>query len=135
MVSTVIFHYLWQSLDLSRNQLSGKIPQELATLSFLEYIDISHNKLIGQIPQCTQFGGQPKSCFEGNINLCGLPLQESCFNGKNVLSTQHPKVLKQEVLNWKAAAIGYGPGVLFGLAIGQFFASYKLVLFFKLFCL
>ncbi|KAG2308457.1 hypothetical protein Bca52824_028205 [Brassica carinata] len=68
-----------QSLDLSRNQLSGKIPQELATLSFLAYINVSHNKLTGQIPQSTQFGGQPKSSFEGNLNLCGLPLQESCF--------------------------------------------------------
>ncbi|XP_048616829.1 receptor-like protein 54 isoform X2 [Brassica napus] len=125
-----------ESLDLSRNQLSGKIPQELATLSFLEYIDVSHNKLTGQIPQSTQIGGQPKSSFEGNINLCGLPLEQSCFSDKvpSTPEAQGPWPQKQEqVLNWKAAAMGYGPGVLFGLAIGQVFYSYKPVLFFKLF--
>ncbi|KAF3576611.1 hypothetical protein DY000_02033682 [Brassica cretica] len=122
-----------ESLDLSRNQLSGKIPQELATLSFLEYIDVSHNKLTGQIPQSTQIGGQPKSSFEGNINLCGLPLEQSCFSDKvpSTPEAQEPWPQKQEqVLNWKAAAMGYGPGVLFGLAIGQVFYSYKPVLFF-----
>ncbi|XP_013600596.1 PREDICTED: receptor-like protein 12 [Brassica oleracea var. oleracea] len=125
-----------ESLDLSQNQLTGKIPQELATLSFLEYINVSHNKLTGQIPHSTQIGGQPKSSFEGNLNLCGLPLEESCFGDKapSTPEAQEPEPPKQEqVLNWKAAAIGYGPGVLFGLAIGQVLYSYKPVLFFKLF--
>ncbi|KAL1194089.1 Receptor-like protein 54 [Cardamine amara subsp. amara] len=108
-----------ESLDLSQNKLSGNIPQELATLSFLGYIDMSHNKLTGHIPQSTQFEGQPKSFFEGNIKLCGLPLQETCFK-ENVHSTPQTQQLpKQEMLNWRAAAIGYGPGVLFGLVIGQ----------------
>ncbi|KAF2616912.1 hypothetical protein F2Q68_00042772 [Brassica cretica] len=120
-----------ESLDLSRNQLSGTIPQELATLSFLEYIDVSHNKLTGQIPQGTQMGGQPKSSFEGNLNLCGPPLEKSCFRDK-VPSTPEAQEPEQ-VLNWKAAAMGYGPGVLFGLAIGQILYSYKPMLFFKLF--
>ncbi|CAN7066518.1 unnamed protein product [Brassica oleracea var. botrytis] len=124
-----------ESLDLSRNQLSGKIPQELATLSFLEYINVSHNQLTGQIPHGTRFGGQPSSSFEGNLNLCGLPLK-SCFSDKvpSTPEAQEPESSEQEqVVNWKAAAIGYGPGVLFGLAIGQVFYSYKPVLFFKLF--
>ena len=43
---------------------------------------MSHNKLSGMIPQCTQFGGQNKSSFGGNISLCGLPLQESIFRDK-----------------------------------------------------
>ncbi|KAL0884470.1 hypothetical protein Bca101_008451 [Brassica carinata] len=125
-----------ESLDLSRNQLTGKIPQELGTLSFLEYINVSHNKLTGQIPQGTQFGGQPKSSFEGNVNLCGLPLQKSCFRDKvpSTAEAQEPEPSEQEhVLNWKAVAMGYGPGVLFGLLIGQVFYSYKPVLFYKLF--
>ncbi|CAF1859079.1 unnamed protein product, partial [Brassica oleracea var. botrytis] len=124
-----------ESLDLSRNQLSGKIPQELATLSFLEYINISHNKLTGPIPQGTQIGGQPRSSFEGNLNLCGLPLK-SCFGDKipSTPEAEEPRPQKQEqVLNWKAAAMGYGPGILFGLAIGQILYSYKPVLFYKLF--
>ncbi|KAH0873985.1 hypothetical protein HID58_071347 [Brassica napus] len=65
----------------------------------------------------------PKSSFEGNINLCGLPLEQSCFSDKvpSTPEAQGPWPQKQEqVLNWKAAAMGYGPGVLFGLAIGQY---------------
>ncbi|KAF2620893.1 hypothetical protein F2Q68_00042783 [Brassica cretica] len=88
------------------------------------------------IPQGTQIGGQPKSSFEGNLNLCGLPLEKSCFGDKapSTPEAQEPEPPKQEqVLNWKAAAMEYGPGVLFGLAIGQVFYSYKPVLFFKLF--
>ncbi|KAL1212344.1 Receptor-like protein 54 [Cardamine amara subsp. amara] len=125
-----------QSLDLSRNQLSGNIPQELGVLTFLSYMNMSHNKLTGQIPKSTQIGGLPKSSFEGNINLCGLPLQETCFkeNVPSTPKTQLPKPPKQEqMLNWRAAAIGYGPGVLLGLAMAKVLASYKPVLFFKLF--
>lgn len=40
--------------------------------------------------------------------------------------TQQPKPTnKESLLNWKAAAIGYGSGVLLWLAIGQVIASYK----------
>ncbi|XP_024003985.1 receptor like protein 42 [Eutrema salsugineum] len=113
------------SLDLSRNQLLGNIPNGIKTLSSLAYINVSHNQLTGEIPQGTQITGQPKSSFEGNAGLCGLPLQESCV-GTSVPSIQDVKQEEEgEVLNWKAVAIGYAPGVLFGLAIGQVIASYK----------
>ena len=39
-----------KSLDLSSNQLSGKIPWELGTLSNLESLDLSNNQLNGEIP-------------------------------------------------------------------------------------
>ncbi|CAL9235337.1 unnamed protein product, partial [Arabidopsis halleri] len=71
-----------ESLDMSRNRLSGTIPQGLGSLSFLGYINVSHNQLKGEIPQGTQITGQPKSSFEGNAGLCGLPLEESCFGTK-----------------------------------------------------
>uniref|UniRef100_M4CMJ1 Leucine-rich repeat-containing N-terminal plant-type domain-containing protein n=1 Tax=Brassica campestris TaxID=3711 RepID=M4CMJ1_BRACM len=119
-----------ESLDLSQNQLSGEIPEELRVLTFLAYLNVSHNKLTGQIPQSTQIVGQPKASFEGNIGLCGLPLQESCF--RDNVPTSIPQT-PEKVLNWKAATIGYGPGVLFGLAIGQALGLYKPVLFYKLF--
>ncbi|EOA16041.1 hypothetical protein CARUB_v10004169mg [Capsella rubella] len=125
-----------ESLDLSQNKISGNIPQELRDLTFLGYVNMSHNRLTGQIPQSTQISGQPKSSFEGNINLCGLPLQESCFKAPSTPppQTQEPELPKEEhVLNWKAAAIGSGPGLLFGLVIGQALAQYKPVLFHKLF--
>ncbi|CAN8285291.1 unnamed protein product [Cochlearia groenlandica] len=116
-----------ESLDLSRNQLSGTIPSGLKTLSFLAYINVSHNQLKGKIPQGTQIIGQPKSSFEGNVGLCGLPLDESCY-GNNSPPTQHPEQEEdgeEQVLNWKAMVIGYGAGMLFGLAIAHVIASHK----------
>ncbi|KAL1221822.1 Receptor like protein 23 [Cardamine amara subsp. amara] len=117
-----------ESLDLSNNNLSGTIPNGLRGISFLEYINVSHNQLRGEIPQGTQITGQPKSSFEGNAGLCGLPLDESCF-GTSAPPIQQQKQEDGEeeeaVLNWKAVVIGYGPGVLFGLAIAQLIASYK----------
>ncbi|CDY19155.1 BnaA04g18950D [Brassica napus] len=86
------------------------------------------SRLKGEIPQGTQITGQAKSSFEGNAGLCGLPLQETCF-GTNAPPTQRPKQEDKEeeveVLNWKAVVIGYGPGVLLGLAIAHVIASYK----------
>ncbi|EFH55689.1 hypothetical protein ARALYDRAFT_482244, partial [Arabidopsis lyrata subsp. lyrata] len=116
-----------ESLDLSRNQLSGNIPKGLGSLSFLAYISVAHNQLTGEIPQGTQITGQSKSSFEGNAGLCGLPLEETCF-GSNAPPTQQPKEEDEEeeqVLNWKAMLIGYGPGLLFGLVIAHVIASYK----------
>ncbi|WZZ55044.1 hypothetical protein YC2023_055151 [Brassica napus] len=114
-----------ESLDLSRNQLSGTIPSGLGTLSFLAYINVSHNHLKGEIPQGTQITGQAKSSFEGNAGLCGLPLQETCFGTIAPPTQQPPKEEDEQVLNWKGVAIGYGLGVLLGLAIAQLIASYK----------
>ncbi|KAH0929805.1 hypothetical protein HID58_015532, partial [Brassica napus] len=146
-------------VNLRKNNLEGSIPDAfyLSPLGFpeLRIFEISDNEFtgslpptyfvnwkassltmnedgglyMGEIPQGTQITGQPKSSFEGNAGLCGLPLQETCF-GTNVPPTQQPKEEKEgeeeeEVLNWKGVAIGYGPGVLLGLAIAQVIASYK----------
>ncbi|CAN8247752.1 unnamed protein product, partial [Cochlearia groenlandica] len=116
-----------ESLDLSRNQLSGNIPRELGSLSFLAYISLAHNQLKGEIPQGPQFSGQAESSFEGNVDLCGLPLKGHCFTPT---SQQHEEEDEEEeeeeqVLNWKAVVIGYGPGLVFGLVIAHVIASYK----------
>ncbi|XP_019101348.1 PREDICTED: receptor-like protein 12 [Camelina sativa] len=113
-----------ESLDLSGNKLSGEIPQELRRLSYLAYIDVSNNQLIGRIPQGTQIIGQPKSSFEGNRGLCGLPLEVSCLR-EDAPSTHELEEDEEGILEWRAAIIGYGPGVLFGLAIGHVVALYK----------
>ncbi|EOA28632.1 hypothetical protein CARUB_v10024853mg [Capsella rubella] len=129
-----------ESLDMSRNQLYGTIPNGLGSLSFLEYINVSHNQLKGEIPQGTQITGQSKSSFERNAGLCGLPLKETCFS-TSAPPMQHHKQEdekeeeEEEVLNWKAVAIGYGSGVLFGLVVAQAIASYKPEWLAKIICL
>ncbi|XP_020884723.1 receptor-like protein 12 [Arabidopsis lyrata subsp. lyrata] len=109
-----------QSLDLSR----GTIPNGLKTLSFLGYINVSHNQLKGEIPQGAQITGQPKSSFEGNAGLCGLPLEQSCFR-TNAPPIQQPEQEEEEILNWKAVVIGCVPGLLFGLTLGHVIGLYK----------
>ncbi|XP_019101345.1 PREDICTED: receptor-like protein 12 [Camelina sativa] len=126
-----------ESLDVSRNQLSGTIPNGLGGLSFLEYINVSHNQLRGAIPQGPQIMGQPESSFEGNAGLCGLPLEETCY-GSHTPPTQQPKEEnedEEQVLSWKAVAIGYGSGVLVGLAVAQLIVSYKPEWLAKIMCL
>uniref|UniRef100_A0A0D3C3W2 Leucine-rich repeat-containing N-terminal plant-type domain-containing protein n=1 Tax=Brassica oleracea var. oleracea TaxID=109376 RepID=A0A0D3C3W2_BRAOL len=128
----------YAAIDLSANNLGGhipesigEIPQELGALSFLAYINVSYNQLKGEIPKGTQISGQPESSFEGNAGLCGIPLQESCF-GTSEPPTQWEKQVDDEeegeVLNWRGVAIGYWPGLLFGLAIGYVIAPEWLVL-------
>ncbi|CDY19147.1 BnaA04g18870D [Brassica napus] len=111
-----------ESLDMSSNKLSGTIPNGLGSVSFLSYINVSHNQLKGEIPQGTQITGQPKSSFEGNAGLCGLPLEESCFDTSDEPQPQKEEDQDQEeeeVLNLKAVAIGCGLGVLLGWAIAH----------------
>lgn len=39
------------SMDLSRNNLVGEIPQELTSLYSLQFLNLSNNQLIGKIPE------------------------------------------------------------------------------------
>ncbi|XP_028098238.1 receptor like protein 22-like [Camellia sinensis] len=68
------------SLDLSCNKLSGSIPEQLASLSFLSFLNLSYNHLVGRIPIGTQIQTFSETSFEGNIGLCGLPLNTNCID-------------------------------------------------------
>ncbi|KAL1221333.1 Receptor-like protein 31 [Cardamine amara subsp. amara] len=116
-----------EELDLSRNQLSGQIPRDLGILSFLSIMDFSHNNLEGPIPRGTQFQCQNCSSFTYNPRLYGL--DEICgITHVPNLRPQEPEEFsepKEQVINWIAAAIAYGPGVFCGLVIGHIFVSHK----------
>ncbi|PON80737.1 LRR domain containing protein [Parasponia andersonii] len=112
-----------ESLDLSQNKLSGGIPQELTRLTFLQYFNVSHNCLTGPIPQENQLGRFESTSYEGNLGLCGIPLQNKCGN----FEASEPSLssaLEEESgpffqFGWKVVVIGYGCGFVVGLFIGQ----------------
>ncbi|XP_048591797.1 receptor-like protein 11 [Brassica napus] len=114
-----------ETLDLSCNKLSGQIPQTLGELSSLSYMNFSSNFLEGPVPRGTQFQRQSCSSFSDNSRLFGL--EEIC--GKNhgsLPATQQPEEVldsEEQLFNWVAAAIAYGPGLFCGLVIGHIFTS------------
>jgi hypothetical protein len=65
-------------LDLSKNQLSGEIPSGLGMLNFLSVLDLSDNKISGKIPLSTQLQSFNVTSYDGNSELCGLPLPKKC---------------------------------------------------------
>jgi len=106
-----------ESLDLSENKLCGQIPQSLSNLSYLSFMDLSHNNLTGRIPSGGQLDTlytQNPLMYDGNIGLCGYPLQKNCTT-----NNREPKHGEQkgdehddEVLTF---SFGLGIGYVVGL--------------------
>ncbi|KAL5773744.1 hypothetical protein ACOSQ2_013668 [Xanthoceras sorbifolium] len=63
-------------LILSHNHLSGTIPPSLSSLSSLTRLNLSYNNLAGRIPPLPKFADP--SIFEENPSLCGAPLPTKC---------------------------------------------------------
>jgi hypothetical protein len=66
------------SLDLSRNHFSGPILPSLAQIDRLSMLNLSDNNLSGRIPIGTQLQSFDASSYEGNVDLCGKPLDKKC---------------------------------------------------------
>ncbi|KAH9646690.1 hypothetical protein KPL70_024948 [Citrus sinensis] len=71
--------YNLESLSLGGNSLTG-IPSSLSLLSGLSVMDLSYNNLSGKIPSGTQLQSFNASTYAGN-ELCGLPLPNKCPDG------------------------------------------------------
>ncbi|KAD5961434.1 hypothetical protein E3N88_12907 [Mikania micrantha] len=65
------------SFDVSLNRLSSEPPVTLSRLNFLSSFNVSYNNLTGRIPLGTQLQSFNEFSFFGN-NLCGDPLTEIC---------------------------------------------------------
>ncbi|KAF3435149.1 hypothetical protein FNV43_RR22236 [Rhamnella rubrinervis] len=75
-----------ESLDLSMNKLVGQIPVSMTYLTFLSHLNLSYNNLSGRIPTSNQLQTlEDPSIYQGNVGLCGKPLQTNCSddNGQN----------------------------------------------------
>ncbi|XP_057990665.1 receptor-like protein Cf-9 [Hevea brasiliensis] len=108
-----------ESLDLSSNLLVGRIPMQLTYLTFLEVFRVSHNQLEGPIPEGKQFNTFDNTSYEGNLGLCGFPL-EKCDNGERQQPTSSKEIdsKSKNGFGWKAVLAGYGCGVIFGVVMG-----------------
>jgi hypothetical protein len=72
------------------------------------------------IPKGQQFDTFGIDSYEGNTMLCGLPLSKSCKNDENrpSHSTSEDEDEEKSGFGWKAVAIGYACGAIFGLVLG-----------------
>jgi len=118
-----------ETLDLSVNTLSGKIPLQLQELTFLSHFNVSFNNLSGHIPQNMQFATFQDSSFEGNQELCVNPSVNKCeedgglpFVPPSTSDDDQDSGIFIE-FDWKVVLIGYGGGLLVGLALGNSFNS------------
>ncbi|XP_047949617.1 receptor-like protein EIX2 [Salvia hispanica] len=113
------------ALDLSHNQLSGKIPISLAGIHTLGFLDLSNNSLSGKIPTSTQLQSFSASYYAGNDGLCGDPLpkcpgdilRSSTTNSKGNMNE------KDSVFSFmQEVGISMGFGFIFGFwgVIGTF---------------
>ncbi|KAG2289369.1 hypothetical protein Bca52824_048973 [Brassica carinata] len=122
-----------QIIVLRSNRFHGLIssPRSHHPFPALRILDISHNNFYGSLPG-NYFANWSSPLLK--IPRADYPWLK--YTGEQHSTDNVPTSTPQtpeKVLNWKAAAIGYGPGVLFGLAIGQALALYKPMLFYKLF--
>ncbi|XP_028201065.1 receptor-like protein 33 [Glycine soja] len=104
-------------LDLSWNRLKGEIPVALINLNFLAVLNLSQNQFEGIIPTGGQFNTFGNDSYAGNPMLCGFPLSKSCNKSEDRLphsTFQH----EESGFGWKAVAVGYACGFLFGMLLG-----------------
>jgi hypothetical protein len=125
-----------ESLDLSSNLLTGRIPTQLGGLTFLAILNLSHNQLEGPIPSGEQFNTFNASSFEGNLGLCGSQVLKECYGDDapslppSSFHEGDDSTLFGDGCGWKAVTMGYGCGFVFGVATGYFVFRTKKYLWF-----
>ncbi|KAF8015641.1 hypothetical protein BT93_H1227 [Corymbia citriodora subsp. variegata] len=113
-----------EALDLSQNQLSGEIPQELTQLTSLVVFNVSYNRLTGPIPKSQQFDTFENNSYKGNLGLCGTPLSRKCGDPKALPPSSSTSEEDQDSgsameLEWKFVCMGYAIGLVNGVVLGN----------------
>lgn len=103
-----------ESLDLSRNKLTGEIPMQIADgLIFLSFLNLSNNQLVGRIPELKQFATFSEDSYAGNKGLCGFPLKAKCTSAQPAFEESSKN--SENVIDWNFISIELG--FIFGLGI------------------
>ncbi|KAL9152900.1 hypothetical protein ABFS82_10G012800 [Erythranthe guttata] len=95
------------SLDLSSNNLTGNIPVELASLGFIAFLNLSFNDLFGMIPKGPQLQTFTEASYEGNVGLCGFPVNKSC-NEDGVSSPPEFRNKSEKEIGWGYVSVALG---------------------------
>ena len=68
-----------ESLDLSSNKLTGQIPVQLTSLTFLAKLNLLQKNLTGPYLKASNLvRTSENNSYYDNLGLCGLPLQIKC---------------------------------------------------------
>ncbi|CAN6543221.1 unnamed protein product [Malus baccata var. baccata] len=105
-----------ESLDLSMNKLCGEISPSISNLSFLNHLNLSYNSLVGQIPKSTQLQSFDLSSYAGN-KLCGPPLEEHCNTNEAMPPVSDEKHKEGHLLEDGGFYLSLGLGFAFGFWI------------------
>ncbi|CAD6259117.1 unnamed protein product [Miscanthus lutarioriparius] len=100
-------------LNLAHNNLNGTIPSSLTKLNFLSNFDVSYNNLTGDIPTGGQFSTFSPEDFDGNPTLCLR--NSSCVAKDSSVGAAHSK-------KRKAALVALGLGTAVGVLLFLFCA-------------
>ncbi|KAL5122935.1 Receptor-like protein EIX2 [Glycine soja] len=103
-----------KSIDLSCNNLTGKIPKKVGYL--LGKLDLSYNCLSGRIPSGRHFETFEASSFEGNVDLCGEQLNKSCpgDGDQTTVKPQEPAVNGDDSVFYEGLYMSLGIGYFTG---------------------
>lgn len=107
-----------ESLDLSRNKLSGEIPPSISNITYLEYLDLSYNNLSGRIPLGSQLDTLYDSnpyMYSGNIGLCGSPLPRNCSGGNATNQRNGDHKRSARIPDGMFFHLGLGSGFVVGI--------------------
>ncbi|KAK3184650.1 hypothetical protein Dsin_031936 [Dipteronia sinensis] len=107
------------TLDLSSNSFSGSIPNSLANITFLNSLKLDNNHLSGQIPAELAQLGRLKSFSASNNNLSGqIPMFSPNVSVSREDFENNPGLCGRPLSACQANSNGPHTGVIAGAAVG-----------------